>query len=329
MSWFTRLTGVVESSADAVRAAIAVDGPWLVSRANGRRFRHGTLALPSLAALRATAAPAPAGRLRVREVVADVGTLHADPANAGAFFQVASQCNLLEMVGPQVSPEHGIGGYEHDRTQGPACAIAAGAGTIYRNYFVPVGDGIGQTSTRQLDCLADLGTALGNDGHSRWRMQNGYVLPVAGGLDAVAAQLRAADERERDSLRGLLRIGVHRDTEVTLHDAGHTVSQAFCSALPVAYARLQAAAWAEFARLVLEAAYEATLRAAADHAARTGGRTCYLTLLGGGAFGNPIDWITDAAARALELHRTADLDVVFVSFGVSRPEVRQLVSRFG
>ena len=40
--------------------------------------------------------------------------------------------------------------------------MAAGAATIYRNYFAPVGDGIGQTSERQLDGLADLGAALGD-----------------------------------------------------------------------------------------------------------------------------------------------------------------------
>jgi hypothetical protein len=35
-------------------------------------------------------------------------------------------------------PEQGVGRYENDFTQGPACAVSAGAGTIYRNYWVPV-----------------------------------------------------------------------------------------------------------------------------------------------------------------------------------------------
>ena len=327
MTWFEQLTGVAEQDGDQVRSQIAVDGEWLVLRANGRRMRHGTLALPSRAELRARSRPG-RGSLRVREVVADVGALHTDPANAGAFFQVASQFNLLEMVDPRVTPEHGIGGYENDRTQGPACAIAAGAGTIYRNYFVPVGGGIGQTAQRQIDGLADLGDALGNGDGSRWRMQNGYALPTPEGLAQVAAQLQAVPEVERDRLRGLLRIGVQRDTEVTRSDRGHIVTQAFCSALPIAYSRLPAGDWEPFARLVLEAAYEATLRTAAEHAARTGVRTCYLTLLGGGAFGNPTPWITDAAERALALHQDRDLDVAFVSYGAPRPEVRALLARF-
>jgi hypothetical protein len=65
-----------------------------------------------------------------------------------ALFQVASQFNALEMVAPNITPEDGVTRYQHDRTQGPACAIAAGAATIYRNYFVPVAGGIGQTAAR-------------------------------------------------------------------------------------------------------------------------------------------------------------------------------------
>ena len=71
-------------------------------------------------------------------MVGNIQSFHQDPSNSGALFQAASQFNLLEMVGPQISPEKGIGIYELDYTQGPACAIACGAGTIYRNYFVPV-----------------------------------------------------------------------------------------------------------------------------------------------------------------------------------------------
>lgn len=64
------------------------------------------------------------------------------------------------MVGPDVTPEDGVARYEYDRTQGPACAMAAGAATIYRNYFAPVGEQTGQTTKRQLDGLADIGAEL-------------------------------------------------------------------------------------------------------------------------------------------------------------------------
>lgn len=70
----------------------------------------------------------------------------ARPEFAEASFQVASQFNLLEIVGPGITLEDGVTRYSGDRTQRPACAIAAGARTIYRNYFVPVGGCLGQTT---------------------------------------------------------------------------------------------------------------------------------------------------------------------------------------
>ncbi|WP_423186374.1 hypothetical protein ACO1PK_14805 [Alishewanella sp. d11] len=48
----------------------------------------------------------------LEEFVADVLELHANPDNAGALFQVASQFNLLEMVSPNVTAEQGITRYQ-------------------------------------------------------------------------------------------------------------------------------------------------------------------------------------------------------------------------
>ena len=66
--------------------------------------------------------------------------MHTAPEYTGALFQVASQFNALEMVGPDYTPEDGATRYQHDHTQGPACAMAAAPATIFRNYFTPVGD---------------------------------------------------------------------------------------------------------------------------------------------------------------------------------------------
>ena len=133
-------------------------------------------------------------------------------------------------------------------------------------------------------------------------------------------------EEERDSLRQLLRIGIQWETEVTLYDCEHTVTQAYCSALPVAYSPFEAGVWEEFARLVLEASYEATLCAGLLNLERKGNRTVFLTLLGGGAFGNRSEWIFSAIQRALELFADKDLDIAIVSFGGSNRRVRELVS---
>ena len=264
----------------------------------------------------------------------DVRRLHQLPEYAGALFQVASQFNLLEMVSPEVTPEQGVARYQNDVTQGPACAIAAGAATIYRNYFVPVGDQIGQTSERQLDALADLGAALsdavGLPLESLWTMRNGYALCSRAGLDAIANHLVSRTPDQIDALRGMLRIGVHRQVEVTDGEPAHfpLVSQAFCSALPVAYSLVPAVHWQAFASLVLESAYEATLCAAVDNAQRGGSNVVLLTRLGGGAFGNDDEWIDAAMRRAIQHAAAWDLDVRLVSHGPPPRAMVQLANEF-
>lgn len=320
--WFESLTGFRESGYRATRERLAIEGEQLVSLVNGARYGIGQLELVSLGQLRQRSGggAAPSGRLRLRLVEGDVRAMHRQPECAGALFQVASQFNLLEMTGPTVRPEDGLTRYAGDPTQGPACAIAAGAATIYRNYFAPVGDDIaGQGEGRQLDGLVDLGTALsaatGLSVDALWSMQNGYALCTQPGLAAITQHLNAADDVTHEHLRGLLRLGLHRDVEVTdsTQRPGPLVSQIFCSALPVRYSGVPATHWAAFARLVLEAAYEATLCAAALNARRGASKVLMLTSLGGGAFGNDAEWIHGAMARALERARHFDLDVRLVS----------------
>ncbi len=329
-TWFEALTGVREESTDQVREHLVVEGELLKSLANGKIFVCGRLETPSLAELRQRTRSGGhlEGKIAVREVVADVQALHADPVNAGSLFQVASQFNLLEMTSPSVTPEHGVGIYENDHTQGPACAIAAGAGTIYRNYFAPVNGQEGQRAGNQIDCLADLGETLGNTGNRLWLMQNGYALASASGLNEISERLRASSEQDLDELRKLLRIGIQRNTQVTLKGCKHLVSQAYCSALPVAYSRHAAHLWEPFARLVLESCYESTVCAAILNSRSTGNRALFLTLVGGGAFGNRSEWITDAIDRALRRYQQVDLDVSIVSYRSSNPRVQHLLGGF-
>jgi hypothetical protein len=336
MDWFERLTGFRESSYEDTRRRLQVEAGRLRSSANGKSYATGELELVSLHSLRERvyAAGGLPGRIKLRVVTGDVRRLHQLSEYAGALFQVASQFNLLEMVSPEVTPEQGVTGYQHDATQGPACAMAAGAATIYRNYFVPVGDGIGQTSGRQLDGLADVGAALGEaldrPVEFLWTMQNGYALCTHAGLDAITSHLASLTPEETDTLRGMLRIGVHRDVEVTDADGDllPIVSQAFCSALPVAYSRVPRVHWQAFASLVLESAYEATLWAAAGNAQRGGTNVVLLTRLGGGAFGNDDDWIQTAMRRAIRNAALMDLDVKLVSYGPPSRAMLQLAGEF-
>ena len=322
MSWFEQITGFTETAYAETQARLRVKDGRLTPEGGGRGHAVGELELVSLDELRARSRDlAVSGRLTLGIVEGDVRRMHIEPENAGAVFQVASQFNLLEMTGPTVTPEHGVTGYAHDHTQGPACAIAAGAGTIWRNYLVPVGDKIGQTADRQLDGLADLGAALGHDmgfeKGSLWRMRNGYALPDSGMLARIEAHLNHLDDGERDQLRGLLRVGLHRDVGVTEPGAASDtrVTQVYCSALPVAYSGIPAAQWVGFATLILEAAYEATMLSALLNAARGGSRRLFLTRIGGGAFGNDDAWINSAILRALRIAARQRLEVLMVSYG--------------
>jgi len=325
--WFETLTGFPEESPQQVRSNLTITGTVLNSRINGKSWVYGKLETPSLADLRQRVNSTSYNRatISLREVVADVQELHADAANANSLFQVASQFNLLEMVSPSVTPEQGIGIYENDRTQGPACAIATGPGTIYRNYFINVNGQQGQSATNQIDCLADIGLALGNSENRLWEMRNGYALASEPGLVEISDRLQAATDNELDQLRQLLRIGLQWNTQVTLSDSQHLVSQAYCSALPVAYSPHPRNLWAEFARLILEASYEATICAGILNSVSTGNKRVFLTLLGGGAFGNEPDWIFDAIKRALQIYRKADLEVIVVSRGSNNRYVQQLI----
>lgn len=338
MDWFERLTGFVESTGTAgyeeTRQRLQVDGNRLESRVNGRSFGIGTLELVSLQTLRerARSGPRVSGPRAFSLVQGDARELHARAEYASAVFQVASQFNLLEMVGPDITPECGVTRYADDCTQGPACAIAAGAATLYRNYFAAVGYAEGQTADLQLDGFADLGTALaqglGSPAETLWSMRNGYAMCSPDGIRAMSGHVQALNEDQRDKLRQRLKIGMHWDVEVTDGTVapGPLVSQSFCSALPVSYHRFPGAPsanWAPLATLVLEAAYEATLWAAVVNAQRGGSRKVLLTALGGGAFGNDERWIRSAMQRALRVVQGHGLEVAVVSFRSPSPELQQ------
>jgi hypothetical protein len=321
--WFEQLFGFAEGDYLQTQSNFAVDGTTLRSNVNGRSFTIGVLETPSLAELGDLS-----GRLEVSTIVGDVGQLHRDSRLKHALFQVASQFNLLEMVSPEVVPEHGITRYIYDHTQGPTCALAAAPATVFRNYLVPMAGGCGQTTERQIDCLSDIGVALGNKDQTLWRMRNGYVACTTDGLTRINHLLGSLGRVERDALRDRLRIGMHWGVQVIGGGDDHLVSQAYCSALPVAYSSLPAHRWASFATLVLEGAYEATLWAAALNAQQTGSQVVFLTALGGGAFGNEEAWIDAATRRALALVRDVRLDVRLVSWGQPSPRLERIARDF-
>jgi len=332
--WFEELFGFRESSYEETKRHFIVEGQRLRSLANGRSFAIGEFATPSLADLRTQGhAVARRGTIQVtHEVIGDVLELHALPENRGALFQVASGLNCLEFPSPSTTPEHGVSGYAHDPTQGPACSLAAAAAAIYRNYFVQLNDTEGQTRDNQIDNLEDLAAAVGRPDEF-WSVRNGYTFSTSAQLAALRDKLKKHD---RERLRAEVRIGLQYDVGVTFIDRftqpepgrEPIVSHALCSAVSCAYTPLSNSEWEPLARLVLDASYEATLWAAAVNATRpSGSHSVWLTLLGGGAFGNDPMWIAAAIGRALRELAEVDLDVHIAHYRKRDPELESMIDR--
>jgi len=326
--WFEDLVGFKEISPEQVRENIEIIDNKLVSKINNNEFIFGKLEIPSLEELRKKLDLTEKydSKIRVSEVVGDIQEIHKDISNNNSVIQVASQFNLLEMISPYRTPEDGIGIYEYDKTQGPACAISCGAGTIYRNYFINVDGQIGQTASKQIDCLNDIGIELENNKYNHWKMINGYALASREGLKLISEQIKAKSEYDYEILKGKLRIGVQWDSEVTLNKNGNFITQVYCSALPVAYSNIEAELWTDFAKMILEATYEATFYVALKNYERTKNNKVFLTLIGGGAFGNKYDWIFGAIRKVIEKFSKTPLNIKIVSYGSSKPSIIEFIS---
>jgi len=318
LDWFEQLTGFTESSFEETQCQLHFEGDTLFCPGSGKLFELGRFEIVSLSDLRQrvqnpAAASAQSGlSTQISVLHADAYKLHIQSLANGAVIQAASQFNLLEMASPHVTPEDGVTRYQYDHTQGPACAMAAGPATLFRNYGILVDGQKGQTSTRQVNTLTDLSKALGVGGI---QMCNGYAMISTEVLRALSQKLQMADAAQHEQFKSLLKVGVHWSTQVTAKGAAadQKVTQVFCSALPIAYNLEQSEElWEPLARLVLEACYEATLCVGILNARETGNPHVFLTRVGGGVFGNSPLWIDHAIELAIERTNLNGLNVVHV-----------------
>jgi len=114
--WLKILLGFNELK-EAIHKNIELKNKKLKSKVNNKEYHYGTLETLSLKDLRDKVknSKAKRGKLKIRAIQADARALHLDKGNTNA----ASQFNLLEMVGANVTPDDGIERYEYDHTQGP------------------------------------------------------------------------------------------------------------------------------------------------------------------------------------------------------------------
>lgn len=321
LDWFESITGFKEGNYQETKSKLVFEHNCLYSSANQKRFDLGQFELAQLQDLRhrvmksglANPHDMQKNSPSVKGISADAYRLHCTPETNGAVVQVASQFNLLEMASPSISPEDGVTRYQHDHTQGPACAMAAGPATLFRNYGIWVNSQQGQTSGQQVNTLHDIIAVLDIQGIE---MRNGYAMIDTDGLYDLSKKMKGITEVRREELKGLLKVGVHWNTAVTATGApeGQKVTQVFCSALPIAYNKNRSLdLWEPLASLVLEACYEATVLIGVLNAQATGNPRVYLTRVGGGVFGNAGDWIDTAIEKALNKVSGSNLDVILVS----------------
>jgi hypothetical protein len=267
--------------------------------ATGRAYGAGHFEVVSIGELRRRAvAGAARGRLRLwvmdgAAAATDIGSLQAH-ASADTLFQIASQFNCLEAPGPWIRPVHA---YFSDPTQGPRASISAFAGTLLRHYAAPGGSAkagarfVQTEDGPQVELLAEVcraGTAT---------VRNGYLLseniPQA---KAFGAALRTGFEAIRLGVHAELEVALGYDWDGAVQAPPPRIAQVFTSTLAAGPSDRGQADLLEVCRQLLRAAYLGTLLAAVS----LGQRRVVLTLIGGGAFGNPLPLIWEAITWALD-----------------------------
>jgi len=190
-------------------------------------------------------------------------------------------------------------------TQGPAASISAGPAAIARVLAGLYGkeghsksEDWSQTKTRQIEFLGDL--------KEYFPVINGYVI-----LSHDTKKF-PKDANEVEELRKKVKVGIQRDAQVTFgqrRDEKYAVvpndktfvNQIFCAALNISQGTsgyynydIDGQDGHVKTKFILDMDYEGTYLAALD----TESPELYLTLIGGGAFGNNTDDIIDSIVKA-------------------------------
>jgi len=251
-----------------------------------------------------------------------------DPTNQNSLFQVASQFNLLEMASPAMTPERGVDIYYNDPTQGPACSVCAIGATLYRNYFVPIGNREGQTRDNQINCLAPILNRLliGSSKPFKWTFQNGYIFMTNEDFKIINEVLKELKKEEKEELKSLLEVGIHWNVEVNDNSEplGHFVSQIFCSAYPVGYNRVDLNLTRPLSVLIQEATQEATVIAGILNKQATGNGNVIFSKVGGGVFRNEHSWIAGAIEKAAKKFPNFGLNLKLFHYRTSESEYNSI-----
>lgn len=246
----------------------------------------------------------------------DVEALQAAPANRDAVFQVASNFNALETIhADQDFEQQALIDYIHDHTQGPAASLSALPGLVLRRYLLHYNPTLpfntwGQTVDNQVNFLHALPTnvlTMSRAGYAKLA-PNGWLR---------SRPMPTAELYEQ------IQVGVHTDVQVTagkelgndqqllIADQEQHINQVFTAAFDMANTNHQfrteptACSWAQS---IIDAAYEGTILSAIAH----GKKRVFLTMVGGGVFGNKTTWPSKAMMRMHNIIIKSGLEVVLI-----------------
>ncbi len=232
----------------------------------------------------------------------DTPALQAAPENAGAVFQVASNFDCLEGGGGQklpimqyISP----GMY----VQGEASSVSAMPGTIYRMYFQkPVN--LLEDFSKQWDfnytsgyitSIPKIDEKFGGltDSELIKASHNVYVgiqkdVCVTGGYGPTRQELRQSPHNEYLAVK-IAPQNAQRITQVFTAALNPSAAQYVASTINPYHDNAKNSGFKGLAKLFLYAAYEKTISYSDNNTDKV-----YLTLVGGGAFQNKLEWIAQA-----------------------------------
>jgi len=233
----------------------------------------------------------------------DVAYLQSLPENRNAVFQVASNFNGVEAISEHSFPTNPTftEDYIYDHTQGPIASISAGGGAITRVHAAfydpskPQREW-SQTDTRQHNFLKNL--------KEYFPVFNGYIVLQPESLPFPR------DVQEQNKLLEKCYVGYHKNVQVTfgeaisrkfrkVNDPDQIIDQVFCAGMNMAQG---SSGWRNStspnaslkASFILQSAYEGTYLTAITNDRKN----IFLTMIGGGVFGNHPNSIYNAILDA-------------------------------
>ena len=240
--------------------------------------------------------PGPCTNMQLYFYELGVATLQADPANANCMFQAASNFSCIEAITESSFPDmiDFTTNYYKDLTQGPAASISAGPAAIAR-VLEPFSKQGSQTSLHQINVLDNL--------KEYYNIENGYVVNdktkgaktfTVAEMNDILNKIKIGYVNGADVVFG----GRHK-TDMNVLKKPHQINQVFTAAMNLRQgdngkrnATLQDKEIK--ARTLLRGAYLGTYLCAL----KSRSPRLFLTLIGGGSFGNDISWILGEVINA-------------------------------